>query len=90
MQGKTLSPLWLCWRVFPATSHGWDLPKCQEPQGGCTGKGVLPPFWALPPPHPPCAGSQEGPGDTGSVPSQLNAVIVVGVAVAVGLQGQQQ
>lgn len=54
------------------------------------GKGILPPFWALPPPHPPCAGSQERPGDTGSVPSQLNAVIVVGVAVAVGLQGQQQ
>ena len=46
--------------------------------------------WALPPPHSPCTGSREGSGDVGPVPSQLNAVVVVGVAVAVGLQGQQQ
>lgn len=42
----------------------------------------------LPPPARPCAGSsQEGPGY--KTPSQLN-VVVVGVVVAVGLQGQQQ
>lgn len=87
--GKTLCPIQPRWWVFLATDFGWDLPGAKAPwrprRAGVS--TTMRPGIAFSPPQP---GSQEGPGDAAPILSQLKAVLVVGVVVAVGLQGQQQ